>query len=201
MNVHADKSPALLRPLTLVGANARIIMGQDEAALAQLWRRQVRRFEAERPDKLVLELAKATEPINRALFERRDPAALVEGQKRLRHPALKWMGAVLDGRLDDGSLFEAEFSPTSSLTPNAARAAFMASAQHNLWAAQAQLAVLSVVTGDGGWVERLLPPTSLPASVLTAEKRFRRCVENGEPPSLFLWSRPRLRRHCQPSPT
>ena len=59
---------------------------------------------------MVVELAKATEAINRALFERRTGRRCVEGQRRLRHPAVKWMGAALDGRLDDGNLFEAEFS-------------------------------------------------------------------------------------------
>jgi hypothetical protein len=189
MNVRIDKTSA--RPLTLVAADARIIMGHDEAALVGLWRAKRGEEGAERPDRLILELAKATEAINRALFERRTGRRCVEGQRRLRHPAQKWMGAVLDGRLDDGSLFEAEFSPTASLSPEAARAAFIAGAQHSLWVAQAKCAVLSVLTGDGGWIAAVVDADPLYQHLLlTAEKRFRVCVETGEPPRLFLLDPP-----------
>ncbi len=192
MNVHLDKTSPPLRPFTLVAADARIIMGADESALLGLWR--AKRRDAERPDRLILELAKATEPINRALFEQRTGRRCVEGQRRLRHPAHKWMGAVLDGRLADGSLFEAEFSPTASLSPEAARAAFLAGAQHSLWVAQARRVVVSVLTGDGGWVAAAIDADPLYQHLLlTAEKRFRRCVETGEPPSLFLLDPPAKR--------
>jgi hypothetical protein len=46
--------------------------------------------------------------------------------------------------------------------------------------------VLSVITGGGKWVEIALPADSLYQHLLfTAEKKFWRCVESGEPPRLF----------------
>jgi len=48
------------------GSDARIIMGNDEAALVRLWREK--RGEAERPDysdNLIVQLGVATEPLNR----------------------------------------------------------------------------------------------------------------------------------------
>jgi hypothetical protein len=186
MNLHIDKSFASPRPLAIVAADAQIIMGRDEAALLALWRAKRGEGDAERPDTLVLELAKATEAINRAVFERRTGRRCVEGQRRLRHPALRWMGAVLDGRLDDGSLFAAEFSPTAALSPETARTLFFPAAQHSLWVAQAKRAVLSVLTGDGGWVAADIDADPLYQHLLlTAEKRFRACVEAGEAPCLF----------------
>jgi hypothetical protein len=191
MNVHIDRSSASPRPLAIVAADAQIIMGRDEAALLSLWRAKRGEGNAERPDKLVLELAKATEAINRAMFERRAGRRCVDGQRRLRHPALRWMGAVLDGRLDDGSLFAAEFSPTAALSPETARALFFPAVQHSLWVAQAKRAVLSVLTGDGGWVAAEVDADPLYQHLLlTAEKRFRACVEAGEAPSLFVLDPP-----------
>jgi len=48
------------------GSDARIIMGNDEAALVRLWREK--RGEAERPDysdNLIVQLGVVTEPLNR----------------------------------------------------------------------------------------------------------------------------------------
>jgi hypothetical protein len=45
---------------------------------------------------------------------------------------------------------------------------------------------LSVITGGGKWVEIAVPADSLYQHLLfTAEKKFWRCVESGEPPRLF----------------
>ena len=187
MNAPIHKLPHLIRPLTLVAANARILMGQDEPALTRLWRRKRGEVVPDGPEELVLQFAKATEAINRTVFERQTGKRVVEGARRFRHPVLKWMGAVLDGRLEDDGLFEAEFWPSGPLTPQIAGALFHPSVQHNLWAAQAKRAELSVLTGDGRWVHTTLYADPLYQHLLiTAEKRFRRSVESGEAPSLFL---------------
>ena len=109
MNTTINKPSHLLLPLTLVAANARVIMGQDEAALTRLWRRKCGEVLPEGPEELVRQFAKATEAINRAVFERQTGKRVVEGARRFRHPVLKWMGAVLDGNLEDDSLFEPSF--------------------------------------------------------------------------------------------
>jgi hypothetical protein len=50
----------------------------------------------------------------------------------------------------------------------------------------AKLAVLSVITGGGKWVKITLSADPLYQHLLlTAERKFWRCVENGEPPTLF----------------
>src|SRR6202043_4148317 len=54
--------------------------------------------------------------------------------------------------------------------------------------------VLSIITGGGKWVEIAIPADSLYQHLLlTAEKKFWRCVETGEPPRLFGVEPPRAR--------
>ena len=63
---------------------------------------------------------------------------------------------------------------------------YMPQLQHNMWVTNARTAVLSVVTGGGKWVEITLPADPLYQHLLlTAEKKFWRCVESGEAPRLF----------------
>jgi hypothetical protein len=50
----------------------------------------------------------------------------------------------------------------------------------------ARSAVLSVITGGGRWVEIKADADPLYQHlIVTAERKFWRCVENGEPPTLF----------------
>jgi hypothetical protein len=54
--------------------------------------------------------------------------------------------------------------------------------------------VLSIITGGGKWVEMTIPADPLYQHLLlTAEKKFWRCVESGEPPRLFGIEPPRPR--------
>ena len=58
--------------------------------------------------------------------------------------------------------------------------------QHNMWVVAARTAVLSVITGGGKWVEILAHADPLYQHlIVTAERKFWRCVENGEEPKLF----------------
>src|SRR5262249_34977741 len=66
--------------------------------------------------------------------------------------------------------------------------------QHNMWLTNSTTAALSVITGGGRWVEITIPADSLYQHLLvTAEKKFWRCVESGELPQLFLAEPPRVR--------
>ena len=68
----------------------------------------------------------------------------------------------------------------------AAATKYMPQLQHNMWVTNATTAVLSVITGGGKWVEITVAADSLYQHLLlTAEKKFWRCVESGEPPRLF----------------
>src|SRR5438034_11662878 len=83
------------------GSDSRIIMGRDEAALIRLWREK--RGEIEPEDlsgNLVVQLGLATEDLNRCWYEVSTGQVITDIQKRVRHPALRWMGATLDGRVE-----------------------------------------------------------------------------------------------------
>ncbi len=63
-----------------------------------------------------------------------------------------------------------------------------------MWVTNANLSVLSIITGGGKWVEIRIAADPLYQHLLfTAEKKFWRCVENGEPPRLFGVEPPRPR--------
>jgi hypothetical protein len=58
--------------------------------------------------------------------------------------------------------------------------------QHNMWVAAARSAVLSVITGGGKWVVITTHADPLYQHlIVTAERKFWRCVESGQPPRLF----------------
>jgi predicted phage-related endonuclease len=92
------------------GSDARIIMGDDEAALIRLWREK--RGEIEPEDlsgNLVVQLGVVTEDLNRRWYEANTGQAITDLQKRIRHPVLRWMGVTLDGRIQGSdAVFEAK---------------------------------------------------------------------------------------------
>jgi hypothetical protein len=54
--------------------------------------------------------------------------------------------------------------------------------QHNRWIVAARTAVLSVIIGGGKWFEIKTHADPLYQHlIVTAERKFWRCVENGEP--------------------
>jgi predicted phage-related endonuclease len=170
------------------GSDARIIMGTDQAVLLQLWREK--RGEAAPQDlsgNLVVQLGRATEDLNRRWYEANSSQEVVDVQKHIRHPGLQWMGATLDGRVrSSGALFEAKFMLPWSFSEEAAVEKYAPQLQHNLWVIAARTAVLSVITGGGKWVEIEVPADPLYQHlIVTAERKFWRCVESGEPPTLF----------------
>jgi hypothetical protein len=62
----------------------------------------------------------------------------------------------------------------------------MAQLQHNMWVTNAGTAALSIITGGGTWVEISVAADPLYQHLLlTAEKKFWRCVQFGDTPRLF----------------
>jgi predicted phage-related endonuclease len=178
------------------GSDARIIMGIDEGALLRLWREK--RGEAEPEDlsgNLIVQLGAVTEELNRRWYEVNTGYVIKDVQKRVKHPILRWMGATLDGTVEEtGAVFEAKFMLPWSFSEETAAEKHMAQVQHNMWVTNAKQAVLSIITGGGKWVEIKISGDSLYQHlVLTAEKKFWRCVESGEPPRLFGVETPRPR--------
>jgi predicted phage-related endonuclease len=83
---------------------------------------------------------------------------------------------------------------SKSFSEEAAAEKHMAQLQHNIWVTNSKGAALSVITGGGKWVEIKISADPLYQHVLlTAEKKFWRCVENGEPPRLYGAEPPRPR--------
>jgi len=178
------------------GSDARVIMGADEAALLRLWREKRGEVEPEDlSDNLIAQLGFATEALNRHWYERNTGQTVECVQHRLWHPVLRWMAATIDGLVQDtGALFEAKFMLPWSFSEEAAAEKHMAQLQHNLWVTNSKLAALSVITGGGKWVEIEISADPLYQHLLlTAEKKFWRCVESGEPPHLFDVEPPRPR--------
>jgi len=105
------------------------------------------------------------------------------------------MAATLDGTVEaTGAVFEAKFMLPWSFSEEGAAQKHMPQLQHNMWVTNAKTAELSIITGGGKWVEITIPADSLYQHLLlTAEKKFWRCVENGEPPRLFGVEPPRPR--------
>jgi len=178
------------------GSDARIIMGSDEGALLRLWREK--RGDAEPEDlsnNLIVQLGVVTEHLNRHWYERNTRQAIKDVQRRVKHPVIKWMAATLDGVVEaTGAVFEAKFMLPWSFSEEGAAEKYMAQLQHNMWVTNAKEAVLSIITGGGKWVEITIAADSLYQHLLlTAEKKFWRCVESGEPPRLFGVEPPRPR--------
>ena len=92
---HAE---SLVTTLLYRGSDARIIMGNGETALIQLWREK--RGEVEPEDlsgNLVVQLGIATEDLNRRWYEANAGQVLTDIQRQIRHPALRWMAANRGG--------------------------------------------------------------------------------------------------------
>jgi predicted phage-related endonuclease len=182
-----SRNPAHRRDF-IGGSDARIIMGKDEAALLRLWREK--RGDAEPEDlsgNLIVQLGLVTEDLNRRWYEANTGQVITDIQRRVFHPALKWMAATLDGRVQGSdAVFEAKFMLPWSFSEEGAAEKYMPQLQHNMWVVAARSAVLSVITGGGKWVEiTALADPLYQHLIVTAERKFWRCVENGEPPRLF----------------
>jgi predicted phage-related endonuclease len=184
------------RRLFIGGSDARIIMSGDEAALIRLWREK--RGESEPEDlgeNLVVQLGVATEALNRTWYERNTGRLVTDVQRWARHPEHRWMAATLDGFIEDvDAVFEAKFMLPWSFSEEAAAVKHMAQLQHNMWVVNARTAALSIITGGGKWIEMAIPADPLYQHFLiTAERRFWRCVETGDTPCPYGVEPPGLR--------
>src|SRR5436190_21514733 len=191
-NVWTKKGEA--RRCFIGGSDARIIMGGDEAGLHRLWREK--RGEVEPEDfsnNLIVQLGTVTEHLNRHWYERNTGQGVSEVQRQVFHPIHRWMAATLDGRVEaTGAVFEAKFMLPWSFSEEGAAEKHMAQLQHNMWVTASRTSVLSIITGGGKWVEITIPADPLYQHLLlTAERKFWRCVETGETPHLFGVEPPR----------
>jgi YqaJ-like viral recombinase domain len=178
------------------GSDARIIMSPDEAALIRLWKEK--RGEAEPEDlsgNLVVQLGVATEALNQFWYERNTGRVVTDSQRWVRHPVHRYLAATLDGFVNDlDAVFEAKFMLPWSFSEEAAAEKHMAQLQHNMWMTNARSAVLSIITGGGKWIEMTIQADALYQHFLvTAERRFWRCVQTGDRPRPYGIEPPRPR--------
>jgi predicted phage-related endonuclease len=176
------------------GSDARIIMGEDEAALVRLWREKRGEQEpADLSNNLIVQLGNVTENLNRSWYERARGRHVRNVQQHVKHPVVTFMAATLDGIVDGlEAVFEAKFMLPWYFSEAAAVEKYMAQIQHNMWVTNLRIAVLSIITGGGQWVEVTVPMDPLYLSVLvSAEKKFWRSVQSGEPPRLVNAVAPR----------
>ena len=195
-DLHMPRTAISDRRCFLGGSDARIIMGNDQHALLRLW--QEKRGEIEPGDlsgNLVVQLGLATEDLNRRWYQANTGQILTDVERQVWHPALQWMAATLDGRVEaTGAVFEAKFMLPWSFSEEAAAEKYMPQLQHNMWVVAARSAVLSVITGGGKWVEITTHADPLYQHlIVTAERKFWRCVESGKPPRLFGVAPPKPR--------
>src|ERR1700733_11721326 len=170
------------------GSDAKIIMGSDDTALLRLWKEK--RGEMDPGDlsgELIVQLGSVTEQLNRSWYEKNTGHLVSDVKRRAFHKVHKWMAATLDGKVaETGAVFEAKFMLPWNFSEEAAAEKHMAQLQHNMWVTASRMAVLSIITGGGKWVEMTIPADPLYQHLLlTAERKFWRCVETGEPPHLF----------------
>ena len=132
---------------------------------------------------------------NRSWYERNTGRRVADVQRRVRHSAIPWMVATLDGIVEGtGAVFESKFMLPWSFSEEAAAEKHMAQVQHNMWVTHLRTSVLSIITGGGKWVEITIPMDPLYLSALvSAEKKFWRCVQSGETPRLINAEPPRPR--------
>ena len=104
------------------GSDARVILGDDPGALLRLW--QEKRGEIEPEDlsgNLLVQLGLATEDLNRRWYEANTGQVITDVQSRIFHPALRWMAATIDGRVQGSdAVFEAKFMLPWSFSEEAA---------------------------------------------------------------------------------
>jgi predicted phage-related endonuclease len=168
-------------------------MGDNEVALLRLWREKRGEIEPEDlSSNLVVQLGVVTEDLNRRWYEAKTGQTIIDIQRHVQHPTLRWMAATLDGRVEaSGAVYEAKFMLPWLFSEEAAAEKYAPQLQHNMLVLSARTAVLSVITGGGKWVEIQTHADPLYQHlIVTAERKFWRCVESGElptPASFWPW--------------
>jgi predicted phage-related endonuclease len=163
MNSGVWTKPHEYRRSFIGGSDARIIMGGDEAALVRLWREKRGEVEPENlSGNLIVQLGAATEELNRFWYERNTGRRVTDIQRKVKHSAIPWMAATLDGIVEGTeAVFESKFMLPWSFSEEAAAEKYMPQLQHNMWVTHLRTSVLSIITGGGKGVEIAIPMEQL----------------------------------------
>ena len=148
-------------------------MGSDEAALVRLWREK--RGEAEPEDlsgNLIVQLGAATEELNRSWYERNTGRRVRDVQRQVRHSAISWMMATLDGVVEGTeTVFESKFMLPWSFSEEAAAEKYMPQLQHNMWVTHLRTSVLSIITVAANGSKSRFPWTRFISAFWSRRKR------------------------------
>ena len=182
-------SSRLERRYFIGGSDARVIMGQDEAALLRLWLEK--RGELELEDlsgNLVVQLGVATEELNRRWYQAKtarssptsgDTSAIRHCVGWQQRWTAAWRPLRRFSRLSSCCLGRSRKKPRP-------RSTWRSCTTTCGWSRPGPRSFLSVITGGGKWVEITTYADPLYQHlIVTAERKFWRCVESGEPPRLF----------------
>src|SRR3984893_5739004 len=83
---------------------------------------------------LIVQLGSATEELNRCWYERNTGRRVRDVQRRVKHSAIAWIVATLDGIVEGTeAVFESKFMLPWSFSEEAAADKYMAQLQHNMW--------------------------------------------------------------------
>jgi hypothetical protein len=174
------------------GSCARVIMSPDAAALIRLWREKRRRICATISSSSSASLPRRSIGLGMSAMPGGSSPTSSAGFNTLC--AGTWR-RPLDGFVNDlDAVFEAKFMLPWSFSEEAAAEKHMAQLQHNMRVTNARSAALSIITGGGKWIEMTIPADALYQHfVVTAERRFWRCVQTGETPLPYGVEPPRPR--------
>ena len=188
------------------GSDARIIMGNDETALVRLWREK--RGEAEPEDlsgNLIVQLGVATEALNRIWYERNTGRRIIRDvQRRVKHTAIPWMAATLDGIVEETTeaVFEVQVHAALVILRGGGRRKVHGAtpAQHVGHPTYGHRCYQSSLVEENGSRSRFPMARGIFTVLVAAEKKFWRCVQSGEIPTSSMSSRRDPHRgnpHCR----
>ena len=128
-----DKRP-VQRRYFIGGSDARVIMGNDEAALVRLWREK--RGEVEPEDlsgNLIVQLGVVTEDLNRRWYEAKPGRSLpISRSTSAIRPSAGWPPTGWARSIQRGR-FRVKFMLPWYFSEEAATAKYMPQLQHNMW--------------------------------------------------------------------
>jgi predicted phage-related endonuclease len=162
MELPACTKPYESRNSFIGGSDARIIRNRRGRACPLMAGEKGEPEPEDLSGNLIVQLGSATEELNRSWYERNTGWRVRDAQRRVRHSAIAWMVATLDGIVEGTeAVFESKF-----MLP---------------WSFSEEVAA-----------EKYMDPLYL-SVLVSAEKKFWRCVQSGEVPHLVLAEPPRPR--------
>ena len=166
------------------GSDANTILSGDPERVLRLW--QEKRGEAEPEDlsgRLSVVLGCWTEDFNRQWYEKLSGNRIIDAGAQFTCSEYRWRKCTLDGVVEgSGAVFEAKHT-NSFVKAEEVLERYMPQLQHNMAAAKADRAVLSVIFGNAKYeMFEVAADWLYQLDLLNAEKAFWNAVLSGEPP-------------------